>query len=152
MSQLFTSGGQIIGASASASSFQWIVRTDFLYDWLVWRPCSPRDSQESSPTSQFKSISSLAISFLYGPTLTSIHDYWKNHSFDYTDLSQQSNVSAFQYVIYIYHSFSSKQQVYFNFMASMYTEIQRNRIAKTILEKNNSSIWRLISSLTIKLI
>ena len=49
-----------------------------------------RDSQESSPTSQFKSINSLASSHLYGPTLTSTHDYWKNHSFDYTDLNQQS--------------------------------------------------------------
>ena len=63
-------------------SFQWIFRTDFLEDWLIGSPCSPRDSQESSPTSQFKSINSLALSFLYGPTLTSIHDYWKNHSFD----------------------------------------------------------------------
>ena len=41
-----------------------------------------RDSQESSPTSQFESINSLVLSFLYGPTLTSIHDYWKSHSFD----------------------------------------------------------------------
>ena len=62
-------------------SFQWIFRTDFLQDWLVVSPCSPRDSQESSPTPQFKSISSLVLSFLYSPTLTSIHDYWKNHSF-----------------------------------------------------------------------
>ena len=38
--------------------------------------------QESSPTPQFKSISSSVLSFLYPPTLTSIHDYWKNHSFD----------------------------------------------------------------------
>ena len=37
-------------------SFQWIFRTDFLWDWLVRSPCSPRDSQESSPTPQFKSI------------------------------------------------------------------------------------------------
>ena len=42
----------------------------------------PRDSQESSPTPQLKSIISSALSFLYSPTLTSIHDYWKNHSFD----------------------------------------------------------------------
>ena len=63
-------------------SFQWIFRTDFLQDWLVWSPCSPRDSQESSPTPQFKSISSLALSFLYGPTLKSIYDYWKNRSFN----------------------------------------------------------------------
>ena len=47
-----------------------------------WYPCSSRDSQESSPTPQFKSINSLALSFLYSPTLTSIHDYWKNHSLD----------------------------------------------------------------------
>ena len=57
-------------------------RIDFLYDGLLGSPCSPRDSQESSPTTQFKSISFLALSFLYGPTLTSIHDYGKNHSFD----------------------------------------------------------------------
>ena len=55
---------------------------DFLSDGLVGSPCFPRDSQESSPTPQFKSISSLVLSFLYSPTLTSIHDYWKNHSFD----------------------------------------------------------------------
>ena len=63
-------------------SFQWIFRVHFLYDWLVWSPCCPRDSQESSPTPQFKSINSLVLSTLYGSTLTSIHDYWKNHSFD----------------------------------------------------------------------
>ena len=63
-------------------SFQWIFRTDFLWDWLVGSPCNPRDSQEASPIPQSKSINSLALSFLYGPTLTSIHDYWKNHSFD----------------------------------------------------------------------
>ena len=47
-----------------------------------WPPCSPRDSQESSPTPQFKSINSSALSFLYSPTFTSIHDHWKNHSLD----------------------------------------------------------------------
>ena len=57
-------------------------RTDFLSDGLVASPCSPRDSQESSSTPQFKSINSSALSFLYSPSLTSIHDYWKNHSFD----------------------------------------------------------------------
>ena len=58
-------------------SFKWILRTDFLYNELVWSPCSPRDSQESSPTPQFKCINSLLLSFLYSPTLTTIHDYWK---------------------------------------------------------------------------
>ena len=46
---------------------------------------SPRDSQESSLTPQFKSINSLVLSLLYGPTLKSVNDYWKNHSFDYMD-------------------------------------------------------------------
>ena len=49
---------------------------------LVGSPCSSRDSQESSPTPQFKSINSSALSFLHSPTLTSIHDHWKNHSLD----------------------------------------------------------------------
>ena len=62
-------------------SFQWAPRTDLLYDGLVGSPCSPRDSQESSPTPQFKSINSSVLSFL-SPTLTSIHDHWKNHSLD----------------------------------------------------------------------
>ena len=75
-------------------SFQWTPRTDLLKDGLVGSPCSPRYSQESSPTPQFKSINFLVVSFLYSPTLTSIHDYWKNHSFDYTDLCWQNNVSA----------------------------------------------------------
>ena len=56
-------------------SFQRIFRPDFLQDWLVWSPCSPRDSQESSPTPQFKRTNSLVLSLLYGLILTSIHDY-----------------------------------------------------------------------------
>ena len=63
-------------------SFQWIFRTDFLQDGLVGSPCSPRDSQEPFPAPQFKSINSSVLSFLYSPTLTSIHDHWKNHSLD----------------------------------------------------------------------
>ena len=51
--------------------------------------------KESSPTPQFKSINSSVLSFLYDPSLTSVHDYWKNHSFVYMDLCWQNNVSAF---------------------------------------------------------
>ena len=54
-------------------SFQWVFRTDLLKDGLVGSPCSSRDSQESSPAPQFKSINSSALSF-YSPTLTSVHD------------------------------------------------------------------------------
>ena len=53
-------------------SFQWLFRTDFLQDWLVWSPCSTRDSQESSPTPQFKSINSSMLKLLYSLTLTFI--------------------------------------------------------------------------------
>ena len=63
-------------------SFQWTARSYLLQDELAGSPCSPRDSQESSPTPQFKSINPLVLSSLYSPTVTSIHDYWKNHSFD----------------------------------------------------------------------
>ena len=64
-------------------------------DLLAGRSKRSRDSQESSPTLQFKSINSLALSLFHGPTLTSMHDYWKNRGFDYRDLCWQSNVSAF---------------------------------------------------------
>ena len=63
-------------------SFQRNPRADLLQNGLVRSPCSPRDSQESSPTPQFKSINSSVLSFLHSPTLTSIHDHWKNHSLD----------------------------------------------------------------------
>ena len=63
-------------------SFQRNPRADLLQNGLVGFPCSPRDSQESSPTPQFKSINSSALSFLHSPTLTSIHDHRKNHSLD----------------------------------------------------------------------
>ena len=90
MSQFFVSGGQNIGVSASNispsnehSGLISFVKGDQLDQGdLVGSPCCPRDSQEFSPTPQFKSINSLALSFLYSPTLISIRDYWKNHSFD----------------------------------------------------------------------
>ena len=76
MSKLFAAGGQSIGVSASTS-----VLLMNNQDWfsLGWTGCNPRDSQKSSPTPQFKSNNSV-FSFLYSPTFTSIHDYWKNHS------------------------------------------------------------------------
>ena len=74
VSQLFTWGGQNTGVSA--------LTTVLPVNTQDWPPCSPRDSQESSLTPQFKSINSSALSFLCSPTLTSIHDHWKNHSLD----------------------------------------------------------------------
>ena len=81
MSQLFAWSGQSTGVSALASFLPMNTQ-----DWspLVWTGwiCNPRDSQESSLTPQFKSINSLVLNFLHSPTLTSIHDHWKNHSFE----------------------------------------------------------------------
>ena len=93
--QVFTPGGQSIGDSASTSVLPKNIQTDFLWDGLVGSPCSPRDSQETSPIPQFKTINSSVLSHLNSPTLTSIHDHWKNHSLDKMDLCWQSNVSAF---------------------------------------------------------
>ena len=80
MSQLLVWGSQSTGVSASASVLSMNTQDWSTLGWTGWSPCSSRDSQESPPTPQFKSISSSVFSFLYGPTLTSIHDYWKNHS------------------------------------------------------------------------
>ena len=105
MSWLFPSGGQSFGASSSASVLPMNLLGWFpliLNDCLVQpilrlnkSPCCPRDTQESSPVLWFENISSLALSCLYGPILTSVSDYWKNHRFDYMNLCQQSYVSAF---------------------------------------------------------
>ena len=73
--QLVSSSHQVAKAlefQLQHQSFQWIPRTDLLQNGLVGFPCSPRDSQESSPTPEFKSINSSVLSFLHSPTLTSI--------------------------------------------------------------------------------
>ena len=83
VSQLFASGGQVLEFQLQHQSFQRTFRIDFLYDGVVGSPCRPKDSQEPSPTPQFKSINSLVLTFLYSPTLTPIHDYWRNHRLDW---------------------------------------------------------------------
>ena len=83
MSQLFASGGQNIGVSASTSVLSMNTQDCFPLGWTGWISLQSKVlSKEPSPTSQFKSINSSALSFLYSPTLTSIHDHWKNHSLD----------------------------------------------------------------------
>ena len=97
MSWLFPSGGRSTEASASASVFPMNIQGWSLLElsgliFLVWSSWSPRDSQASSLAPLFESINSSVLSLLYGPTLTSIHDYWKNHSFNYMHLCQQIDV------------------------------------------------------------
>ena len=87
MSQLFASCGQIIGTSASASVLPTNIQGGFPLA-LTGLILLSKNTQESSPIPEFKSINYLALSLRYGPTLTSIHDYWKSHSFDCTDFCQ----------------------------------------------------------------
>ena len=82
ISQLFPSGSQSIGVLASTSVLPRSTQDWSPLGWTGWISLQSRDSQESSPTPQFKSINSLVLSFLHSPTLTSIHDLWKNHSLD----------------------------------------------------------------------
>ena len=82
MSWLSISSGQSIGASASTLVLPmntWVV--SFRIDWFDL--LEVQGTHESSPTPQFKDINSLALSLLYGPTFTSVHDYWESHSIDY---------------------------------------------------------------------
>ena len=82
VSQFFTSGGQSIGVSASTSVLPMNTQDSFR---MVGSPCSPRDSQESSPTPQFKSINPLALSFLYSPTLTPYTCFWQSGNLQFKD-------------------------------------------------------------------
>ena len=93
MSQFFKSGEQILQFQLQHQSFQWTPKADLLWDGLVGSPCSPRDSQESSPTPQFKSINSSMHSFMVQLS----HPYMTTGKAIVltTDLCWQSNVSAF---------------------------------------------------------
>ena len=97
MSQLFAWGGQNIGVSASASLLPMNTQViSFRMDWMdllavqgtLKGLLQKKKKKESSPTPQFKIINSSALRFLYTPTLTSIHDYWKDHSLDNTSVGK----------------------------------------------------------------
>ena len=82
MSQLFVSGGQCIGVSASASVLPMNIQDWFPLGWAGWISLQSKGLSRVFSTRQFKSIISSVLSFLYSPILTSIHDHWKNHSLD----------------------------------------------------------------------
>ena len=102
--------------------------------------------------SQLKRINSLALSFLYRPTLTSILDHWKNHSLDYMALCWQSNVSAFQYAIQIGHDKMKRQPINWKkiFANDMIDKGLIFKIYKQFIQlnnnnnkKNNKSNWKM---------
>ena len=97
VSWLFPSGCQGIGASASALVLPMNIQGWYLLGWTGLISLQSKGLYiEFSLAPQFKSISSSALSLLCGLTLTFILDYWKNRSFDYTNLCRQSDVSAFE--------------------------------------------------------
>ena len=94
MSCLFTSGGLSIGTSASASVLSMNIQDWFPLGWISWISLQSKRLSRVFSSTTVQKHRCLVLSLPYGPTLTSIHDYWKNHSFDYMDLCQQSNVST----------------------------------------------------------
>ena len=82
MSQYFASGGQGIGVSPSTSVFPMNIQDWFPLRWTGWISLQSKRLSRDFSNTTVQSINSLALSFLYGPTLTSTHDYWKKHSFD----------------------------------------------------------------------
>ena len=84
----------------------------FRTDWFYLLAACARDSQGPSPAPQFENINSLALSLLYGPTLTSIHDYWKNHSFDSTDLCQESMSLLFKMLARFFIAFLPRSKCF----------------------------------------
>ena len=82
MSQFFISIGQSIAASASASVLTMSIQDWSPLGWTGFYPLAVQGLSRVFSNTTGQSINSSVLSFLYGPTLTSIHDYWKNHSFD----------------------------------------------------------------------
>ena len=84
MSQFISPGGQSIEVSASASVLPMNIQDWSPLGWTGWISLQPKGCSRVFSSPQFKTLNSLVLSLLYGPTLTSIHHYWKNHSFDCT--------------------------------------------------------------------
>ena len=94
MRQLYTSGGQSFGTSASASLLAMHIQSSIPLGLTGLTSLQSKGLSESLPEPQFKTINSLVLSLLYGPIFTLIYDCWKNHSSDYVHLCWQSDVSA----------------------------------------------------------
>ena len=117
MNWLFASGGQSIGASASVLSMY--IQGLFPLGLIGLNSLQSKGLSRvfSSTTIQKHQFFGAQPSFV--PTLTSIHDYWKNHSFDYMDLCQQDDVFVFWYIALVFHNFPSEEQTSFNFVAAV---------------------------------
>ena len=95
VSWLFASSNQSVGVSASTSILSMSIQGWFPLELTGLISLLLRGLARVFSSTTVKSINSLALSLLYGPTLISVHDCWKNHSFNYVDLCWQSDVFAF---------------------------------------------------------
>ena len=119
MSQLSTSDDQNIGVPTSASVLPMSIQ-----GWFPLRLTGLISLLSEGPSEVFssttvQSISSLVLCRFYGPALTTMCDHWEDHSLDYTDLCQQSPISAFRHTVWVCHSFHAKKQVSSDFMAAV---------------------------------
>ena len=101
MSQLLASGGHSIGASVSASVLPRTSKAWFPLKLTCSISLQSKGLSRVFSTPQFKGINSLAVSLLYGPTLTSIHDYWKNHTFVSKGMSLLFNMLSRFFMVFL---------------------------------------------------
>ena len=99
ISWLFVSGDQNTGTSSSASVLPMNIQSWFPLRLPALISYCPRNSQESSPTPQFKGINSLLLCLLYSPALTTEHDHWEDYSLDYMDLLLGEWCLCFQHTV-----------------------------------------------------
>ena len=113
---------KVLEVQLQHQSFQWIFRTYFLQGGLVGSPCCPRDSQESCPTPQLKSINALVLSFLYGPTLTSTITSGKTIALNTQTFAGKSMSLLFSMLSRFFIALSSKDQSLFFHSHSQYLQ------------------------------
>ena len=95
MSQFFASGGQSIRVSASASVLPMNIQDWFTLGWTGWISLQSKGLSRVFSNTTVQKHQFFSTQLFYSPTLTPIHDHWKNHIFDYMDICWQSNVSVF---------------------------------------------------------
>ena len=127
MSWLFISSDQNTGASASASVLPVSIQGLFPLRLTDLISLLSKELSGVSPAPQFEGINSLAFCLLIGPALTTVRDHWKDHSLDYMDFCQQSDVFAFQHTVSVCHSFPAKKQLSSDFMSASTVVLEPKR-------------------------
>ena len=139
VSRLFTSGGQSTGASGSASVLPMNIQGWFPVELTSLISLQSRELSRVFSSTTIESINSLALSLLYGSALTPIHDYWKNHSFDYSDLCQQDDVSVFYMLFRFVITFLLRsKRLLISWLQSSFEVILEPKKKKSVIASNFS--------------